>query len=787
MEWLAMQSTITFSNLFQFDVMSTSVGTMAGASLTIIVIRLNHSLAWILIMNTLKYAKYDIPAAIVVFLVALPLCLGIALASGAPLFSGIISGIIGGIVVGMISGSQTSVSGPAAGLAAVVLASITKLGTFEILLVAIMIAGVLQLAMGIFRAGFIANYIPSNVIKGLLAAIGILLILKQIPHAIGYDQTDADNFSFAQANGENTFSAIGSALSVITPGALIISLISVLMLVYWDKTPFHKFKLLPAPLFVVALSILLNILFNKFVPALGIEQTHMVDIPPIDTGNLGAYLHFPDITHFANRDVWVVGITIAIVASLETLLNLEAVDKVDPHKRESPPNRELVAQGVGNILAGFLGGLPVTSVIVRSSVNIQSGNKTKASAVLHGIFMLVSVLLLAPMLNLIPLSALAAILITTGYKLAKVSVFRDMYQKGWSQFVPFVITVLAIVFTDLLMGVLIGLAAGVFYLMRSNFRNPYSMEQYRLHIGDVIKMELPNQVSFLNKATIKTALWEIPDGSKVMINASNADFIDNDVLEIIHDYRVVAAERDVQLNVIGLREEYSLNDPIQFVPVLDQETQKKLQPADVLQLLRDGNERFKAGRCFEKYYVDQADATASGQHPMAVVVNCIDSRTSPEIIFDAGLGDLLTIRIAGNVISREIIGSLEIAAKLGAKLIVVKGHSSCGAIGLAMQNEHAHSIGAITGKIQLAIHQCSASHAGLGSKEMRDQIARQNIENSVAEVVRDSEYLTGCIARGEIGLVGAYHDIAARTVLFGELVNAETLPRYRTAKAHRAA
>jgi carbonic anhydrase len=735
-------------------------------------------------MNKLKY---DIPAAIVVFLVALPLCLGIALASGAPLFSGIISGIIGGIVVGMISGSQTSVSGPAAGLAAVVLASITKLGTFEILLVAIMIAGVLQLAMGIFRAGFIANYIPSNVIKGLLAAIGILLILKQIPHAIGYDQSDADNFSFAQANGENTFSAIASALSIITPGALIISLISVLMLVYWDKTPFHKFKLLPAPLFVVALSILLNMLFNKFIPGLGIEQTHMVDIPAIDTGNLGAYVHFPEIVHFANSDVWFVGITIAIVASLETLLNLEAVDKVDPHKRESPPNRELVAQGVGNILAGFLGGLPVTSVIVRSSVNIQSGNRTKASAVLHGVFMLVSVLLLSPMLNLIPLSALAAILITTGYKLAKVSLFRDMYQKGWSQFVPFVITVLAIVFTDLLMGVLIGLAAGVFYLLRSNFRNPYSMEQYRLHIGDVIKMELPNQVSFLNKATIKTALWEIPASSKVMINASNADFIDNDVLEIIQDYRVVAAERDVQLNVIGLRNEYSLHDPIQFVPVLDQETQKKLRPAGVLQLLRDGNERFKAGRCFEKYYLDQADATASGQHPMAVVVNCIDSRTSPEIIFDAGLGDLLTIRIAGNVISREIIGSLEIAAKLGAKLIVVKGHSSCGAIGLAMQNEHAHSIGAITGKIQLAIHQCSASHAGLGSKEMRDQVARQNIENSVAEIVSGSDYLSACIQRGEIGLVGAYHDIAARTVLFGDLVTSETLPRYRAAQSHRAA
>jgi carbonic anhydrase len=409
--------------------------------------------------------------------------------------------------------------------------------------------------------------------------------------------------------------------------------------------------------------------------------------------------------------------------------------------------------------------------------------------VLHGVLLLASVLVLAPALNLIPLSALAAILIVTGYKLTKVSLFRDMYRKGWSQFLPFAITIAAIVLTDLLMGVLIGLAASLFYLMRSNFRNPYAMEQYRMHIGDVVKMKLPNQVSFLNKATIKSALWEIPQDANVVIDASNTNYIDNDVLETIEDYRIVAAERNVRLNVIGLKDAYSLEDTLEFVPALDKETQKKLRPDDVLQLLRDGNERFRTGRWTKKFYLHQAEATAAGQHPMAVVVNCIDSRTSPEIIFDAGLGDLLTIRIAGNVISREIIGSLEIAHKLGAKLIVVKGHSSCGAIGLAMQNEQAHSVGAITGKIQKAISdcQCAAHQPAVDDKSLLEQVTRRNIENSLAEIIDGSEFLRERIARGEMGLVGAYHDIATRTVQFGELVTPDDFNRYRGARAGVAA
>jgi carbonic anhydrase len=735
---------------------------------------------------TISNLKHDIPASIVVFLVALPLCLGVALASGAPLLSGIISGIIGGIIVGVLSGSQTSVSGPAAGLAAVVLASITKLGAFEILLTATVIAGVLQLVFGFAKGGFIANYIPSNVIKGLMAAIGILLILKQIPHAVGYDKLPEDEFSFIQPDGGNTFSTLLKAFDAITPGAIIISLASVLILYYWDKTPLKNIKMLPASLFVVVLGVLLNLLFTEHLPFLGIEQTHLVNLPPIDAGNLGAYVRLPQLEHFANADVWVVGATIAIVASLETLLNIEAVDKMDPHKRETPPNRELIAQGAGNILSGFLGGLPITSVIVRSSINIQTGNKTKASAILHGVFMLVSVLVFSPMLNMIPLAALAAILIMTGYKLAKLSLFKEMYRKGWSQFMPFAVTIAAIVFTDLLIGVLIGLATSIFYLMRSSFRNPFTREEYRLHIGEVIKLELPNQVSFLNKATIKAALWEIPNDSKVLIDASYANFIDNDVQEIVEDFRdVVAPERQIQLNILGLKDEYRLNDHIQFVTALDKATQQKLRPAEVLDLLKAGNERFIQGKWTEKYYHHQVDATASGQNPMAVVVNCIDSRTSPEIIFDAGLGDLLTIRIAGNIISREIVGSLEIAAKLGAKLIVVKGHSSCGAIGLALANEHQHSMGSITSKIQKAIHQCGCTPEQIATRNPRvmEEITRQNVQNSLMEILGSSSFLRQRLERAEIGLVGAYHDIAARRVIFGDMVRPEEFDGYQGDRA----
>ncbi|HUC82952.1 MAG TPA: SulP family inorganic anion transporter [Flavisolibacter sp.] len=701
--------------------------------------------------------KKDIPASIVVFLVALPLCLGVALASGAPLLSGIIAGVIGGIVVGSISGSHNSVSGPAAGLAAVVLAAITSLGSFPVFLLAVFIAGVLQLAGGIFKAGFIANYIPNNVIKGLLAAIGIILILKQIPQALGDHRDAIGDFSFWQLNNENTISEFFLTHKYITPGAVIISVLSLLVLIVWDKTPLKKFRFFPAPLFVVLMGIGLNYLFRASFPSLYLDGSHLVRIPAVDPDTPSSFITFPQWSAIGKPAVWISALTIAILASLETLINIEALEKIDPHKRQSPPNRELVAQGIGNMMAGLVGALPVTSVVVRSSVNINSDNRTKLSTILHGIFLLLSVLLLSPYLNLIPIPSLAAILLYTGYKLASLKLMTDMYKKGWNQFIPFIATIIAIVFTDLLIGVLLGLAISLFYLLRSNYRNPFLKEQEDHHIGEVIRFELSNQVSFLNKASIKDSLWEIPEGSKVVIDATYSDYIDNDVLEVINDFKTtIAPEKAIQLNILGLKEKYQLTDHIEFINVMDEDVQQNLTPADVLKLLKKGNERFVSGNVREKYLQHRLKATSGKQHPVVIVVSCIDSRTSPEIIFDAGLGEILSIRVAGNIISPEIIGSIELSVKeIGAKLIVIAGHSGCGAVGAACANLEEGKISSITQKIKPAIDQVKSEDgdADLSDPIIKEKITRCNADNSLKEVVRESAFLQQQLSSQAVGIV----------------------------------
>lgn len=406
--------------------------------------------------------KSDLPASIVVFLVALPLCLGVALASGAPLLSGVIAGIIGGIVVGIISGSHTSVSGPAAGLAAIVFVAINDLGSFDVFLLAVVISGTIQIIMGLAKAGFITNYIPLSVIKGLLAAIGIILILKQIPYAVGLNNDSRNYFSFFQKNGENTLSELSNIFSIFSWGAIIISALSLLILFYWNKTFLNRIKVFPAPLFVVILGVFLNFVYFKFFPDLQIGQSNLVNIPKIS--NFFTLITLPNFNAIGNYQVWLIGLTIAIVASLETLLNLEAVENIDPYNRQASPNRELLAQGIGNMFSGLLGGIPITSVIVRSSVNITAGSKTKLSAILHGFFLLISILLISPLLNLIPLASLASILLFTGYKLAKISLFKSMYKKGLNQFIPFMATIITIIFTDLLIGILIGLILNIIFV-----------------------------------------------------------------------------------------------------------------------------------------------------------------------------------------------------------------------------------------------------------------------------------------------------------------------------------
>lgn len=715
--------------------------------------------------------RYDLPAGLVVFLVALPLCLGIALASGAPLFSGIIAGIVGGIVVGSLSGSHTSVSGPAAGLSAIVLAAITSLNNFEVFLLAVVIAGIMQIGLGIFKAGVIADFMPSNVIKGLLAAIGIILILKQIPHAFGYDADAIGDFSFFQLNNENTFSAILTAASSINIGATIICLLSVALMLAWDHSPLKKITFLPAPLIVVLLGIALNQFFNASFPALAVLPEHLVSLPVSnDVRGFSGLFTAPDFSAITNAAMWKVAFTLALVASLETLLNLEATDKLDAHKRSSPPNRELFAQGIGNTLSGLIGGIPITSVIVRSSANVNAGAVSKVSAIFHGILLLICAFAIPTLLNMIPLASLAAILILTGYKLAKVSLFKTMYARGWNQFLPFIVTVLAIVFTDLLLGIGIGLVFSLFFILMSNFRNPFDFVRSDYHTGEIIRLELAPQVSFFNKPSIQNTLDQIPENSEMIIDASQSDFIDFDVLETIEEFRtVIAPERNINLSLVGFKDEYKMADHIKYVQVLTEEMQNNLKPQDVLDILKRGNERFRKGDTAIKDLSHQVKLTASGQHPMAAILGCIDSRVSNELIFDIGLGDVFSARVAGNVVNDDVLGSLEYACKhAGAKLIVVLGHTGCGAVKAACDYVESGHITQLLGKIQTAVEFEQSTKENRTSKN--DEFVRNvtdiNIAFSVEQILQRSEILAEMWRSGEIEIVGAAYDVKTGAVNF---------------------
>jgi MFS superfamily sulfate permease-like transporter len=501
------------------------------------------------VSNPFANFKYDLPASVVVFLVALPLCLGIALASGAPMFAGIIAGVVGGIVIGSLSGSNLSVSGPAAGLTTIVIASIHDLGSFQAFLCAVVIGGALQFLMGVLRAGTIGHFFPAAVIKGMLSAIGLILILKQVPHAFGWDRDYEGDESFFQDDGENTFTELLRALDFVTPGAVVIGLISIVILILWDK-PFLKrykfFQMVPGPLVVVLTGVFLNILYPVIAPGLAIRQEHLVSLPVAANANefLG-FLSFPDLSALNNPKVYTIAITLALVASLESLLSIEAADKLDEFKRITSLNRELRSQGIGNIVSGLIGGLPITAVIVRTSANINAGARTKLSTIVHGTFLLLTVALIPTVLNLIPLSALAGILIMTGYKLTKPSLYVEMYRKGWSQFLPFIVTIIAILFTNLLIGIFIGIAVGLYFVLKTNFHEAIAIVK---HDNNYL-LRLNKDVSFLNKAILRRTFERIPKGANLIIDGGSSQFIDADIVETIQDFVLNAPSRNIQVEV----------------------------------------------------------------------------------------------------------------------------------------------------------------------------------------------------------------------------------------------
>jgi MFS superfamily sulfate permease-like transporter len=710
--------------------------------------------------------KYDLPAGIVVFLVSIPMSLGIALASGAPLFSGLITGIIGGLIAAPLSGSQLAISGTAAGLSVLVFTAIQELG-FSGFLLTVIIAGMLQILLSLLRAGVIAHYFPSSVINGMLSGIGIILFLKQLPHALGYDRDYEGDFSFSQFDQDSSFSELVNAVVYLSPTAMLISLISLAVLIAWEQ-PFIK-SLRYARLYQgILLAVLLGISGNQsllhFAPELALKNNHLVMLPVFkDISGLLAQFQLPDFSRIDQPKIYLTAVTLALVASLETLICVEAVDKLDPYRRLTSTNRELMAQGIANIGCGLIGGLPLTQVIVRSSINIQAGAKSKMAGIIQAVLMILAVKFIPEWLNEIPLATLASVLLVVSYKLINPGVFKTMYRAGLYHFIPFCVTILGLVFTDLLVGIMIGLITALFAILLENYKSAsYFREAV---IGDKIFFRLSEHVSFLNKANIKRTLEHIPANAEVVIDATRSKYIDYDVYEVIENFKKEAELKNIKLTLENMRG-FGILKPIEKARSQTYSSQQSLTPTCVLEVLKNGNERFINNLEANRNLLEQVNDTQQGQFPLAIILSCMDSRTSVELIFDLGLGDVFSARVAGNVVNDDILGSMEYACKIaGSKLIVVLGHSHCGAIKGACEQVALDHLTGLLDKIQPAVS--SVSSEGVFAKaELVQKVAEKNVQLTVAQIRAQSPLLEEMIRHGECGIMGGMYDVETGRVTF---------------------
>ncbi len=726
------------------------------------------------------YLRKDIPASIVVFLVALPLCLGIALASGAPLASGLIAGIIGGLVIGYISKSGTSVSGPAASVSAVAFAAIASLGNYELFLVAVVISGIFQIILGVLKAGLIADYMPTSIIKGLLAGIGIILIISQLPYAFGLNLPKDGLIDYSTGYLRQAKEMLPQLWNAFSPGALIISLISLATILFWERTPLKNLNWFPASLFVVFLGVLINSIFKFLLPGLYLSGPTLVTIPSID--NIAHFFIFPEIKGFLNLEVWTTAITITIVASIATLLNIEATDNLDPYKRKTPPNRELIAQGIGNTLSGLVGGLPITSVIVRSSVNIDAGAQTKLSTILHGLLLLVSVLFLGNIINLIPLSSLAVVLIVIGYKLASVEIFKKLFKKGWDQFVPFVVTIVGIVFIDLLVGILIGSTVAVYYLLKSNYHNPFFIANYKSVEGELISLELSNEVSFLNKASIKNTLWRIPRNSNLIIDATFSSFIDKDVLEIMEDFRnTFAVEHNINVSIVGLKDEYKSGIEFDFEQAHQNlQTGQVTTPEIALSLLVEGNRRYVQGNFIYKRLRNSKNVYETVNSAYVLVLGCLDLREPFHAIMDTDIGEVVTIRTPLNLLDNESLKNIEIVCNTqDIKLILFMGHTDNKLMARSL-DEHARGQStelSVMLKNTLLPDDPSIDTMDEGEKnEYINTLVKRNVNNSLNYVLAHSPLIKKQVEEGNLGVVTGNLERISGLVTFSDMHIPENLP-----------
>lgn len=714
--------------------------------------------------------KYDVPAGISVFLVAVPLSLGIALASGAPLISGLLTGIVGGVLVAPLSGSALGISGAAAGLAMMVAEAVADLG-FDVFLSAMVIAGLLQLLMGWLNAGVIAYYFPSSVINGMLTGIGVILFLKQIPHAVGYDHDYEGDLAFNHPDHETLIGELSRMLDSAAPGALLISAVSLAVLIIWEL-PLVKNRRPPAgwlqsSIVAIVVGALINYALGLYAPALALKDGHLVSIPigdgPFD---LGRHLHFPDFSRLDQAAVYLTAVSLALIGSVQTLVIVEAVDKMDRYGRVTSTRRELFAQGVGNICAALLGGIPLTQVIVRSSINVQAGARTKVSAVVHGLLLLAAVLLMPALLNRIPLASVACVLLAAALKLIKPSVFKAMYRAGLYHFVPFCATMLGVVFKDMTTGIGLGLAVASVSILLESYKTPFYFRKSQ--IGNKIIFKLAEHVSFLNKAHIKKTLDAIPKLSEVVIDATRSNYIDYDVYEIIQEFSKEAAFKNIRLTLENLRG-FGTLAPIAYARPPDHQDQQSLTPVQVLALLKEGNERFVNNLESNRNLLEQVNDTRQGQFPIAIILSCMDSRTSAELIFDLGLGEIFSVRIAGNIINGDILGCMEYACQLaGSKLIVVLGHSRCGAINGACADVKLDHLTGLLNKIKPLVDAVRTDSATchLTAQALTEKVAEKNVYYSVADIRRQSPLLANLEKAGRIGMVGGMYHIETGKVEF---------------------
>lgn len=725
----------------------------------------------------IKFLKFDIASSIVLFLITIPLCLGIALASGAPLFSGLTSAIIGGIIVGLISGSNISVTGPTPGMTALTIVSIAQLGDFNTFLLALCFAGIVQIFLGIIRAGFIAEYLPYSVIQGALCAIGILLIIKLLPFtfsmATNLFEMKSNLLEMTEAIKFNDVFAISYHLNT---GAILISVITVAILIYFDKNKIKRLFSIPGPLIAIIFAILLNELFILSNSRLAQITPQLINLPNYDgIFNLISQIPHPDWSKINNPQIYFIGIFIGLVASMESLVSIKAIEKLKKNRHYLSTDRELLSQGTGNFISGLFGGLPMTAAIIQTSINLEAGAKTKFATIFHGFLILFTILFIPETLNRIPVCSLATILIYTGYKLTDPKIYIGVSRQGLDRFLPFLATVIGIVIFNVMFGLILGLLFSLFFILKSNSETRFDIIQEVYPNGITNRLILPQQTTFLNKASLAAELESIPKDSQLTIDARYSNFIDKEVIEFLKTFKEeLAPHRNISLNLIGFKKNYDLHNYIDFINVTTYDVQASLTPSRVLTILKEGNLRFLKDTRLHRSVQTDIKYTAKTQHPIAVVLGCIDSRVPVETIFDMSFGDLFCIRVAGNVVNNDILASIEYASAVaGAKLIVVLGHTRCGAIQAASDNViHGH-ITELLNKIKPAITAETKTQNERNSKNQTfiQNVTNLNVANTIDKIYRDSEILRNLIDTGDCGLTGAIYDVNTGEVDFKNFSN----------------